>query len=170
MIMELDSRLLKSKNRFHTKYHLPHVVEQITNDQIVTIYQKYQLDIGLSLEDFKREVERCRPHCRILPSDKVQTTLCKTLDIVNPALYPSIDTVLFILLTMPVASTTAERSFSVLKRLKTYIRSTIRNDRLSSLGLMHIHCDFEVNLDKAWTFLLQLENGGQILKIADVSQ
>ncbi|CAG2214457.1 unnamed protein product [Mytilus edulis] len=93
----------------------------------------YLMDIGLSLEDFKREVERWRARCRILPRDKVPTTLCQTLDIVNPALYPSIDTILCVLLTMPVASATAERSFSVLKRLKTYIRSTMRNDRLSAL-------------------------------------
>ena len=50
---------------------------------------------------------------------------------------------------MSVASATAERSSSVLKGLKTYIRSTMRNDRLSALGLMHIHRDFQVNLDKA---------------------
>lgn len=149
MIMELDSRLLKSENRFYAQYLLPRVVEQITNDQIVTIHQTYQMDIGLSLDDFRREVERWRARCRIIPCDKVPTTLCQTLDIVNPALYPSIDTIMCVLLTMPVASATAERSFSVLKRLKTYIRSTMRNDRLSALGLMHIHRDFEVNLDKA---------------------
>ena len=44
---------------------------------------------------------------------------------------------------MPVASATAERSFSVLRRLKTYVRSNMKNDRLSSLGLMHINRDFE---------------------------
>jgi translation elongation factor EF-G len=41
------------------------------------------------------------------------------------------------------------RSFSVLRRLKTYVRSTMKNDRLSSLGLMHINQDFEVDLYKA---------------------
>jgi hypothetical protein len=45
-------------------------------------------------------------------------------------------------------SATAERSFSVLRRLKTYLRSTMNNNRLSSLALMHIHCDFSVDLDK----------------------
>ena len=50
---------------------------------------------------------------------------------------------------MPVASTFAERSVSVLSRLKTCGRSTMENDRLSSLGLMHIHRDFEVDLYKA---------------------
>jgi hypothetical protein len=39
---------------------------------------------------------------------------------------------------MPVASATAEMSFSVLRRLKTYVRSTMKNDR-----------DFEVDLCKA---------------------
>jgi hypothetical protein len=82
MIMELDSRLLKSENRFYAQYLLPGVVEQITNDQIVTIHQTYQMDIGLSLDDFRREVERWRTRCRIIPCDKVPTTLCQRLDIV----------------------------------------------------------------------------------------
>ena len=54
----------------------------------------------------------------------------------------------YIMLTMPVTSTTAERSFSVLRRLKTYVRTTMNNDRLSSLALMHIHRDFSVDLVK----------------------
>jgi hypothetical protein len=45
-------------------------------------------------------------------------------------------------------SATAERSFSVLRRLKTYVRSTMNNDRFSSLALIHIHRDFSVDLDK----------------------
>ena len=44
---------------------------------------------------------------------------------------------------MPVARATAERSLSVLRCMKTYVRSTMKNDILSSLGLMHIHQDFE---------------------------
>jgi hypothetical protein len=59
------------------------------------------------------------------------------------------DTIVCVLLSMPVASATAEMSFSVLSRLKTCDSSTRKNDRLSSLGLMHIHRDFEVDLNKA---------------------
>jgi hypothetical protein len=50
---------------------------------------------------------------------------------------------------MPVASDTAERSISVLRCLKNYVRPTMKNDRLSSLQLVHIHRDFEVDLYKA---------------------
>jgi hypothetical protein len=45
--------------------------------------------------------------------------LCTTLDSINPVLYPSTDTILCVLLSMPVESATAEMSFSVLRRLKT---------------------------------------------------
>jgi hypothetical protein len=59
------------------------------------------------------------------------------------------DTILCVLLSMPVASATAEMSFSVLRRLKTCDSSTMKNDRLSSLGLMHIHRDCDLDLYKA---------------------
>jgi hypothetical protein len=59
------------------------------------------------------------------------------------------DTILCVLLSMPVACATAEMSFSVLRRLKTCDSSTMKNNRLSSLGLMHIHRDFDLDLYKA---------------------
>ena len=103
----------------------------------------------LSLEDFRREVPRWPTHWVITKRNDLPTTLCTTLDSVNPVLCPSIDTISYVLLTIPVASTTAERSFSVLRCLKNYVRLTMKNDRLSSLGLVHIHRDFEVDLYKA---------------------
>ena len=87
------------------------------------------------------------PMHRMNPLSKA--LLCTTLDSVNPVLYPSIDTILLVLLNMPAASATAKMSFSVLRCLKTCVSSGIKNDRLSSLGLMHIHRDFEVDLYKA---------------------
>jgi hypothetical protein len=46
---------------------------------------------------------------------------------------------------MPAASATAKMSFSVLRRLKTCVSSAMKNDRLFSLALMHIHRDYEVD-------------------------
>ena len=40
-------------------------------------------------------------------------------------LYPNLHQIFSVLLTMPVSSASAERSFSALKRLKTYLRSTV---------------------------------------------
>ena len=44
-----------------------------------------------------------------------------------------------LLLTMPATSTTCERSFSGLKRLKTFLRSKMSQSRLTHLLILHIH-------------------------------
>jgi hypothetical protein len=116
---ELESRLLKSENRFHGQHLLPHTVDKLTDDHVATIYEAYQDNIYLSLEDFRRQVARWGTHWVITTRNDLPTTLCTTLDSVNPVLYPSIDTILIklcVLLTMPVASATAEMPFSVLRR------------------------------------------------------
>ena len=138
--MELESRLIKSENRFYAQYLLPRVIGNITNEQIATLYETYETDLTCNLDEFKREIARWRTRWSITPRYQMPTSLCETLDAVNPVLYPFIDTILCIMLTMPVTS--------VLRRLKTYVRSTMNSDRLSSLALMHIHRDFSVDLDK----------------------
>lgn len=42
-------------------------------------------------------------------------------------------------LTIPVTSCTAERSFSSLKRLKTYLRTTMSQKRLNHVAILHCH-------------------------------
>ncbi len=61
------------------------------------------------------------------------------------SLYPDIRVLLLVLCTLPVTSCSSERSFSTLKRIKTYLRSTCGNERLTSLALMHIHRDVPVS-------------------------
>jgi hypothetical protein len=45
---ELETRPLKSENRFHAQHLLPHAVDKLTDDHIATIYKAYQADIYLS--------------------------------------------------------------------------------------------------------------------------
>ena len=44
-----------------------------------------------------------------------------------------------VLLTLPVTSCKAERSFSTFRRLKTYLRSTMTSQRCSNLARMTVH-------------------------------
>lgn len=52
---------------------------------------------------------------------------------------PNIRTLLLIFATIPVTTATNERSFSQLRILKTYLRSTMDQDRLSNLALGRVH-------------------------------
>ena len=51
---------------------------------------------------------------------------------------PNVSTALRILLTVPVTVASGERSFSKLKLIKTYMRSTMTQDRLNGLAMISI--------------------------------
>ena len=50
-----------------------------------------------------------------------------------------IDKLLVLYFTFPVTTSTAERSFSSLRRIKTYLRNTMNACRLNNLLLSHVH-------------------------------
>ena len=47
-----------------------------------------------------------------------------------------------ILAVIPATSCTAKRSFSSLRRLKTYLRNSMGEERLSNLALLHIEREY----------------------------
>lgn len=49
--------------------------------------------------------------------------------------------------TFPVTSATAERSFSCLRRIKTFLRSTMTHQRLNNLFLLYVHTSRTDSLD-----------------------
>ena len=58
-----------------------------------------------------------------------------------------------LILVMPATNSTSKRSFSALRRIKTYLRSTMKQERLNSLMVLHVHKDLIDALD-----LLQVAN------------
>ena len=75
------------------------------------------------------------------------TTLCSTLPQIS-SFYPNIKALVTVLCTLPVTSCTGERSFSALKRIKSSLRSSMTNERLTGLALLHFHQDIPVNNQK----------------------
>ncbi len=64
-------------------------------------------------------------------------------------IFSEVHKVLRIYLVVPVTSATSERTFSVLKRLLVYLRSTMTEKRLNNCLLLHVHKDIadELNLE-----------------------
>lgn len=61
--------------------------------------------------------------------------------------FPNLHELLRIACTLPVTSCENERANSVLKNLKTYLRNTMGQERLSALALMKIHYKTPVDLE-----------------------
>ena len=55
------------------------------------------------------------------------------------SLFSEVVTLLRLLVTVPASSTASERSFSALRRLKTWLRDTMRQRRLNAVAACHVH-------------------------------
>ena len=65
-----------------------------------------------------------------------KSNLADTLSNCSPQIFPKL---LTIFLTTPVGSVSCEQSFSALRRLKLWTRSSMTEERLSGLAMMLIH-------------------------------
>ena len=78
----------------------------------------------------------------------VPSNISTTLREKTPEFSPNnIFSLLTTLAVLPVTSCEAERCISCLRRLKTYLRSSIGQDRLTGLALLHIH-DIPIDIDQ----------------------
>jgi hypothetical protein len=66
-------------------------------------------------------------------------------------MFHEVANLLQLFLLMPVTSATAERSFSGLRRLKTFLRTSMSQELLNSIAILHVHKELsrEVNIDSA---------------------
>lgn len=79
------------------------------------------------------------PEEKILKTGAVPNTVASTLMVTEPVIFPNIYHLLSILAVIPATTCEVERCFSSLRRLTTYIRSTMGDGRLTGLALMHVH-------------------------------
>ena len=81
-------------------------------------------------------------------SMSIQTllSLCQKHDLATtfPIIYGSLK----ILGTIPVTTAENERTISTLRRIKTYLRSTMKQERFSNLALLYVRRDFNIDLDE----------------------
>ena len=82
----------------------------------------------------------------------------ETLDISIPEFYPRIAVAVKRLLTYPVSTYAAERSFSSMKRLKTPLRSAMSDARLSSISVIHIHKHKEIDLNEVISVFAEIKD------------
>ena len=90
----------------------------------------------------------------------------QSLDSSRRKLLSEISTLGKLLLVMPATNAVSERSFSTLKRVKTYLRSTTGDSRLNHLMMLHVHKDRTDALtlvDVANDFVGEKENRKQMI-------
>lgn len=122
-------------------------LQSLKEEAVGDIYQYYGSDMEVTRDQFNAEVTRWKHKWSNNGDNEKPQTLAETLDHTSPEFYPGIYVALVTLLTYPVSTCSAERSFSGMKRLKTPLRSTMSKERLSSLAILHIHKHKNVDID-----------------------
>ena len=82
---------------------------------------------------------------KIHPMEKIPSTVTETLKHLSFQAFTNIKILLRILGTIPVTTCTCERCISKLRLLKDYTQSTMINDRLNGIALMHIHREIKID-------------------------
>ncbi|XP_056022072.1 52 kDa repressor of the inhibitor of the protein kinase-like [Ostrea edulis] len=101
----------------------------------------------LSVKDLEKELRDWRRYCVNMSketSDKLYNLL-NLFNFVDGDVFPKVKIILHIGCVLPITTCEAERSFSGLRRIKSYMRSTMQEDRLTGLALMHLHHSLEID-------------------------
>lgn len=124
--------------------------------------EAYPNDLNISLVS---EVVQLQGHIDSLgTSDNIPQTILELMLWIRSnnfiILYPYVEIALRIFLSTASTNCSAERSFSVLKRIKNYLRSTMNQKRCSALALLTIESDLtsKTDFEEIITLLSKLQS------------
>ncbi|MBV2113370.1 MAG: DUF4371 domain-containing protein [Candidatus Thiodiazotropha sp. (ex Ctena orbiculata)] len=140
---ELEDRLCIPHPRLKAQYLLSNKIVHLTQAMWNDIKAEYAPFIDANAVDAELDLWRHKIANMGLDAD----TLCKAMDAAYQ-LHPNMYVIFKVLLTMPVSTASAERSFSTLRRLKSYLRNTMTQERLTGLALLHIHRNINVDVNR----------------------
>ena len=93
-----------------------------------------------SIYQYDNYVEEANTSYQVWCNRGFQVNQLGFIDMFNGAvLYPAVCKAICTAMALPVSPCTVERSFSTLRRVKTWLRSTMTEDRLNGLCMMSVH-------------------------------
>ena len=156
----LDLLISELKRRFQQRRGLPVAagIEKMllaavngNPEQVPDELQIYKNDLDLARLQVQLQMLPDLIHTRNLkltsdiPIRRVTTvrTLCEVMNDVSisKSMFSEVLHLMKIFYTMPITTATAERTFSALRRLKTYLRTTMSQPRLNHTMLLYVHKD-----------------------------
>ena len=75
------------------------------------------------------------------------STISDLLPCIDKITFPNLYAARQIAATIPVTTCSSERSISVLRRLKTYLRNTMQECRMNGLALLHVHREVPLDVE-----------------------
>jgi len=158
LIVEMEDRFFDQKQKCRSLWGLIpkfYDASPSTAQALERLLEIYQEDIGPRAEvvpEVQRLVNKWKKEdVSIVPSSAIEALCACHADI-----YRNVYILLTILGTLPVSTATGERSFNTMRRLKTNLRSSIGNERMTGLALLSIHKFRQIDREKIMNDCCQL--------------
>ena len=112
--------------------------------------EEYEADLpgGCILRTVRAELDTWHSALAKLPAVDHPKSLTDCAKLASEVFCVGFSALLVLLATLPVTTCTCERSVSSLRRLKTYLRSTMGGDRLTGLALLHTHYAMDIKREE----------------------
>ena len=141
IITELESRFGSEKRAHYELCALiPEILREVEREKLSAVASVLQLKWKhlMPYEDiFDSELFRWKNHCEGLKETKsITRLLCEDAD---PVFFPNVRELLCILAVPLVGSVEAETSFSCLRQIHSWFRTTMAEKRLGNIGVLAIH-------------------------------
>lgn len=151
LMQQLQDRFEKHRNIVSSLYMIlpAHCVNAHYSD-VLPCVQFYCND---ATDSVSAEFDIWKVKCSKIPLAERPTSAVLSLSLCNRDFFPNLHFLLKVLATLPVSTATAERTFSTLKRLKTFLRNATGQDRLTGLALMSVHRDIVIDPQQVITEL-----------------
>ena len=146
VISEMESRFSSEKRAHYELCTLvPEVISTVSSLESTekTLVEKWK-HVMPSADNFQSELVRWKRHCRLITTEKSITNLLS--EDADPIFIPNVRELLTILAVLPIGSVQAERSFSCLRQIHTWLRTRMTGERLGNLGVLALHgYDYALN-------------------------
>jgi len=127
-------------------------------DGIKPLVDTYAKTINVNPQLLASEMDLFSSTDREITIDLIQNELAEDA-------YPQYYKMVQLALTLPVGSATAERSFSAMRRIRNWLRSTMGQERFSSLALLNIECDLTAELVPEDLVLMYANSGTRRIQL-----
>lgn len=130
---------------------LPRNLQECNNETLKQVYEFYEPDLNIPFDILEGEIRLWKQKWKDVALSTKPKSALSSLKSCSPDIFPSTFRLIKVLSTMPISVASAERTFSCLRRLKTYLRSTMKEERLNSLALLNVHYKTEIRTDDVLT-------------------
>lgn len=140
LIISLSERFSEENESAYLLFQLhPNNMRQLAKAEYEDTIKNIQNKYGCFLENFIADATVWFAYWKDKPIKEIVNLSFLDLLQHSSVFYPSVFLAIILALTLPATSCTVERSFSTLRRVKTWLRSTMAENRLDGLCMMSVH-------------------------------